>query len=81
MSLYFFASEGLQFTKCVLKTKKNKKKAAEGEMYTFVLVFSLYIPVTCPHGAFFHGSFQRWASVRHLFLKCRQTQGLEVVTN
>lgn len=26
----FFASEGLQFTKCVLK-KKEQKKAAEGE--------------------------------------------------
>jgi hypothetical protein len=47
-----------KFTKCVLKTKRTKKKAAEGEMYTFVPVFSLYIPVMCPHGAFLHGSFQ-----------------------
>lgn len=43
MYLYFFASEGLQFTKCVLK--KTQKKAAEGKLCNFVLVFSLYIPV------------------------------------
>lgn len=58
MYLYFFASEGLQIYKVCIKNKKNKKKAAEGEMYTFVPVFSLYIPVMCPHGAFLHGSFQ-----------------------
>lgn len=44
MYLYFFASEGLQFTKCVLK-KKRTKKAAEGKMCSFVLVFGLYIIV------------------------------------
>lgn len=53
----FFCSEGLQFTKCVLKTKKNKKKAAEGEMYTFVLVFTLYIPVNVSSRCLFTRKF------------------------
>lgn len=45
MYLYFFASEGLQFTKCVLNKQKEQKKLRKEKTCSFVLVIGLYIPV------------------------------------
>lgn len=61
---------------------KRTKKAEEGEMCNFVLVFSLYIPVQCVLTVpFFTEVFNGGRECAIPLLRCRQLQGLEAVMN